>query len=367
VKRSGPDPHDFVAALIPWFRGRARDLPWRRTRDPYAIWVSEIMLQQTQVRTVIPYWERWMRALPDVRALARAPEERVLKLWEGLGYYSRARNLQRAARMLVERGSAFPDTVEGLMELPGIGRYTAGAIASIAFHRPAPILDGNVIRVLTRVFALGGDPKAARLNTRLWTLAGTLVRAAATPNGDSDACSALNQGLMELGALICTPKEPGCGECPVERHCRARALKQVNRFPRGARPAATVSLRRLVVVAEQRGRRFVRQRPVGVVNGGYWEFLERDLKGEEQSAAVASDWLGQPSARFEALGRVRHAITRHRILLEVYRLRGGLPRSVATSGRWVSPGQLAALPMTGAHRQIAGRYLRSARTALREA
>ncbi|MCW5558222.1 MAG: A/G-specific adenine glycosylase, partial [Verrucomicrobiae bacterium] len=261
----------MAAALIPWFRARARDLPWRRTRDPYAIWVSEIMLQQTQVRTVIPYWERWMQALPDVAALARTPEDRVLKLWEGLGYYSRARNLQKAARLLVERGGVFPDSVEGLLELPGIGRYTAGAIASIAFHRPEPILDGNVIRVLTRLFALGGDPKSSRLNARLWGLAEQLVRAAEASAHAPGACSALNQGLMELGALICSPREPHCAECPVASHCRAHALGRAHRYPGGGRVPDTVKVCRVVVVAEQGGRRFVRQRPDGAVNGGFWE------------------------------------------------------------------------------------------------
>ncbi|MBN8249863.1 MAG: A/G-specific adenine glycosylase, partial [Verrucomicrobia bacterium] len=322
----------------------------------------EIMLQQTQVRTVIPYWERWMQALPDVPALARAPEERVLKLWEGLGYYSRARNLQRAARLLVERGAAVPDTVEGLLELPGIGRYTAGAIASIAFLRPAPILDGNVIRVLTRLFALGGDPKASRLNARLWTLAEDLVEAAAS-TADPLACSASNQGLMELGALICTPKDPCCGECPLEPHCRGRALGRVPRLPGGSRRATAVPLRRVVVVAEHRGRRWVRQRPADAVNGGFWEFPERDLAEGSEALQVAADWLGTSPSRFEALGQVRHAITRHRILLDVLRLRGAPRRGAAMSARWVSPQQLAALPLTGAHRRIARRFLgRSAAT-----
>lgn len=316
------------------------------------------MLQQTQVRTVIPYWERWMRALPDVAALARAPEDRVLKLWEGLGYYSRARNLQKAARLLGERGGGFPDSVEGLLELPGIGRYTAGAIASIAFHRPAPILDGNVIRVLTRLFALGGDPKSARLNARLWELAEQLVLAAEVPAYAPGGCSALNQGLMELGALICSPREPRCPECPVACQCRARTLGRVHRYPGGGRSPDTVKVRRVVMIAEHGGRRWVRQRPADAVNGGFWEFPELELAGDSDASIAAADWLRRSPADFESLGQVRHAITRHRILLEVFRLRSGrLPGSVASHGRWVSARQLAGLPLTGAHRRIARHFL----------
>lgn len=355
LKSLRPDPQVLVQALLPWFGGHARDLPWRRSRDPYAIWVSEIMLQQTQVQTVIPYWERWMQALPDLPALARAPEERVLKLWEGLGYYSRARNLQRAARLLVDRGTPVPDTVDALMALPGIGRYTAGAIASIAFLQPAPILDGNVIRVLTRLYALGGDPRASRLNAQLWNLATQLVQAAASTRAPN-ACSALNQGLMELGALICTPRNPECGQCPWRRQCKGRAEGRVHRLPGGRRPAPPVHLRRVVVVAEHGGRRWVRQRPPESVNGGFWEFPECELPAGSDAVRVAADWLGNASAQFEPLGQVRHAITRHRILLEVLHLRGKPRRAPGQATRWVSTSQLAALPLTGAHRRIVRRW-----------
>src|SRR2546427_5100318 len=167
--------------LLQWFAKNARDLPWRRTRDPYAIWISEIMLQQTQVKTVIPYWRRWMRELPTVQSLAGARREKVLKLWEGLGYYTRANNLQRAARMIVDRhGGRFPEKYDDLVALPGIGRYTAGAVLSIAFNQPAPVLDGNVIRVLTRLFGIAENPREKKTGATLWGLAETLVRQAAT-------------------------------------------------------------------------------------------------------------------------------------------------------------------------------------------
>src|ERR1035438_3318243 len=173
----------LVPLLLDWFSQNARDLPWRRTRDPYAIWVSEIMLQQTQVKTVIPFWNRWMRELPTIEAAAKASPAKIHKLWEGLGYYTRVRNLQKAAKQIVEcrvrnaeRGNVkYPDTFEDVLALPGIGRYTAGAICSIAFNQPTPILDGNVIRVLARIFGIAGNPKEKETNARLWKLAAELV------------------------------------------------------------------------------------------------------------------------------------------------------------------------------------------------
>jgi A/G-specific adenine glycosylase len=166
----------LLPLLLDWFASNARDLPWRRTRDPYAIWVSEIMLQQTQVKTVLPYWDRWMRALPTIQSLAKVDSEKLHKLWEGLGYYTRVRNLQQAARMIVEQhGGTFPRDFDRVLALPGIGRYTAGAICSIAFNQPTPILDGNVIRVLARVFGIAGDPREKKTNALLWRLAAEVV------------------------------------------------------------------------------------------------------------------------------------------------------------------------------------------------
>src|SRR5260370_246200 len=167
--------------LLTWFRQNARDLPWRRTQDPYAIWVSEIMLQQTQVKTVLPYWKRWMKALANIQALAKASPEKIYKLWEGLGYYTRVRNMEHAAQIIVkEHDGEFPREFDAVLALPGIGRYTAGAICSIAFNQPTPILDGNVIRVLTRLFGIEGDPRGKETNAKLWALAGDLAREAAS-------------------------------------------------------------------------------------------------------------------------------------------------------------------------------------------
>src|SRR5581483_9674178 len=259
--------------LLRWFAASARDLPWRRTRDGYAIWISEIMLQQTQVKTVIPYWERWMRELPTIDSLAKAKPARLHKLWEGLGYYTRVRNVQKAAQQIVERHKGeFPREFEDILELPGIGRYTAGAIASIAFGQPRPILDGNVIRVLTRLFAIEANPREPETNARLWKIAEQLVSAAAPE------CSHLNQSLMELGALICTPREPCCAECPVRKHCAALRTGDVTRFPNLPERAAATS-RRFVALVLRRGDRYlVRQRPAGVVNAHLWEFPNAEFK-----------------------------------------------------------------------------------------
>src|SRR3954470_3546612 len=199
----------LILPLLNWFSVAARDLPWRRTRNPYAIWVSEIMLQQTQVKTVIPYWECWMKKLPDISAAAGASAHTIHKLWEGLGYYTRVRNLQRAAQIIMkEHDGQFPSHFEAVLALPGIGRYTAGAICSIAFNQPTPILDGNVVRVLTRLFGIKDDPREKEINELLWQKAEALVQAAATTTRKpartnaancAGSCSILNQSLMELG------------------------------------------------------------------------------------------------------------------------------------------------------------------------
>lgn len=359
-------PADRLPPLLAWFAGHARDLPWRRTLDPYAVWVSEIMLQQTQVRTVMPYFERWLRELPDIAALAAAPEARVLKLWEGLGYYSRARNLQRAAREIMARHDGrFPREPAAILALPGIGRYTAGAIASIAFNQPEPILDGNVFRVLTRWFALAGDPKATPLNNQLWAFAGELVAAAADlpavrlpkPLHLAGNCSALNQALMELGAILCTPAAPRCDDCPVRRHCEAARQGTPERFPTPARRPETTARRFVAVVLRKDDRHWVRQRAAAAVNGGFWEFPNQELTADTSSArTAAARWLELPPDVLESLTTIRHSITRYRITVEVFAARvRTLPASLAGDGRWVEHRELAELALTAAHRKIAGR------------
>ncbi len=362
-RRRSPAPTaaEIVGALLPWFAAHARDLPWRRTLDPYAIWVSEIMLQQTQVKTVIPYWERWLHSLPDVCSLAEAPEDQVLKLWEGLGYYTRARNLQKAAKVVVaQHGRRFPGETSDILALPGIGRYTAGAIASIAFNQPRPILDGNVIRVLTRLFALAGDPKEKGLNAHLWKLAEELVTAAANaPSANRQPlfagnCSALNQALMELGATVCTPRGPTCPVCPIATMCAAKRAGRPEDFPQARIRAAITELRLVVVVLERGGKFLVRRRPRAVVNARLWEFPNQELVNRATDArTAAAKWLGLSASAFTRLKPVKHSITRYRITLDVFRANAGkqsLP--IEEGATWADVATLDRLAVTSAHRRI---------------
>ena len=343
----------FVTAILPWFSQNARDLPWRKTRDPYAIWVSEIMLQQTQVKTVIPYWERWMRTLPTVETLATAKTDRVLKLWEGLGYYHRARNMQNAAQTILrEHQGKFPNTFDALLQLPGIGRYTAGAICSIAFNQAKPVVDGNAIRVLTRVFGIHGDPQKSKVNQQLWALAEALVQRAARANGHA-MCSAFNQALMELGATICTAANPVCGRCPMRTHCYARRTKSVHALPQ--LPARVKAERRhfVAVVAEHKGKLFLRQRPGGVVNAGLWEFPNAEILAPRKAAKIASQIAG---SEVRPLCTIQHTITRYRMTLEAFSSTTETTIDLGR-GRWVSPKQASALAYPSAHRQVLERAL----------
>jgi len=352
--------------MLDWFARKARDLPWRKTRDPYAIWVSEVMLQQTQVKTVIPYWERWLRELPSVRALAGASLGKVHKLWEGLGYYARARNLQRAARGLVaERGGRFPERFAEVLALPGVGRYTAGAICSIAFNQPTPVLDGNLMRALTRLFGLAGDPRKQPVNTRLWRIAEALVQEAALANSGTrrqaprlpyagHACSHLNQALMELGAVICTPRRPRCGLCPLRRHCVARRQGRVAELPHRNRKPASTPRQFAAFVVRHRGRWLVRQRPAGVVNAHLWEFPNTEIVRRRLGVReLGRQVLGAPLASVQHLVTVRHSLTRYRITLDVFaaKLRRQ-PKSLDPSHRWVTLRELDALAFAAAHRKI---------------
>ncbi len=344
------DSRALLAPLLRWFARAARDLPWRRTRDPYAIWVSEIMLQQTQVKTVIPYWERWMRELPDVRALAAAKPERVLKLWEGLGYYTRARNLQRAAQMIVGgHGGMFPRRFEDILALPGVGRYTAGAVSSIALDEPRPILDGNVIRVLTRLFGIADDPRGKQTNARLWQIAEELVTRAGPKR-----CSALNQALMELGALVCTPRSPQCGTCPLRRRCDARMTQRTGSLPNLGPRAAATDRQVVAFVFERAGKFLVRQRPAHGVNRQLWEFPNHEVNGERQDAAtLLAEHQRVGAVKAQPLVEVRHSITRYRIALRAFHVE--LPREAAPRerrGRWLAWAELDALPFTSAHRKV---------------
>ncbi len=351
----------IARAMIQWFAREARDLPWRRTSDPYAIWVSEVMLQQTQVAAVIPYWERWLAALPTVRALAEAPLEQVLKLWEGLGYYSRARNLQRAAQLIQERyGGVFPQTRAEVLDLPGVGPYTAGAVCSLAFNQPEPILDGNIIRVLTRLFAWEGNPKAAPLQERLWAMARQLVATAAATRAHPRPCNALNQSLMELGALVCTPRNPRCAACPVQSFCLAKKQGRAEELPTPTAKAKITAREHVVFLFHQRGKYWVRQRPgEKVVNAGLWEFPSVELEVAGPAARHLAIQSALPTAAPVAeLGKVTHHITRYRHVFAVCRADTAPSAAIQSAGGgWHSIAQIEALALAGAHRKIARRFL----------
>jgi A/G-specific adenine glycosylase len=303
------------------------------------------MLQQTQVKTVIPYWERWMQYFPTIASLAIADEQHVLKLWEGLGYYTRARNLQKAARIICERHSAkFPRAFDDILALPGIGRYTAGAIASIAYGDPTPILDGNVIRVLSRQFALEGDPKSPANQSRLWDLSTQLVTASNSP-------SALNQGLMELGATICTPRDPQCRACPIRRTCEALRLNRVTDFPQIPERKKPRQRRFVAYIFRHGDSVLIRKRSSDVVNANLWEFPNFEILRGRTSAE---------KSRFSKLSlrpfaTIKHTITNNRITLEASHAEvngESVSLAVELSSEWRPIRELDRLPFSSAHAKL---------------
>lgn len=328
---------DIVPLLLSWWDEGHADLPWRRRDDPYAIWVAEVMLQQTQVGTVIPYYERWMERFPAVEDLAAAGIDDVLKLWEGLGYYSRARHLHAAAQTVVEqRGGRLPETVEELQELKGIGPYTAGAIASIAFQLPVPVLDGNVVRVLSRVLDLPDDVTETETKKRLREVAASLV--------PGERPGEFNQALMELGQRICAPASPACHRCPLAAHCLSRQrgtqLERPVRPPRTRTPHHDVAAG---VIWREDGRFLIARRPLDGLLGGLWTFpggrqergetLPETLRrGIREALAIDVD-VDRP------LVRVEHAYTHFRITLHAFHARHlqGMPRHAGVDDHaWVT-------------------------------
>jgi A/G-specific adenine glycosylase len=355
----------LVEALLSWFTANARDLPWRRTRDPYAIWVSEIMLQQTQVSTVIPFWNRWLRALPTVADAAHASPDQLHKLWEGLGYYTRVRNLQKAAQVILDRHRGmFPEAFDDVLDLPGIGRYTAGAICSIAFNQPTPILDGNVMRVLTRIFGIAEDPKEKVTNHKLWQLAQALVLDAAQrppmsaksktkSQAEHRSCSQLNQALMELGALVCTPRNPQCAVCPAQRLCVAFREDRVADLPRLVRRAPATARHFVAFALERDGKFLVRQRPAGVVNAHLWEFPNAETHDADISPnKLFASIFGFTPSTLPPLITIKHSITRYRITLEAFRVPHPADCDLPVDGIWKNLTQLHALAFTSAHRKV---------------
>ncbi len=335
-------------ALLNWFRKNARDLPWRWSRDIYAVWVSEIMLQQTRVETVVPYFERFMRRFPTVKHLALAREDELLRVWQGLGYYTRARNLQRAAQIIFdERNGAFPQTVEEWSQIPGVGRYTAGAIASIALGIRAPVLDGNVKRVLARLFSIRDALENAQVRKRLWEMAGDLV----PPKYPGD----FNQAMMELGARICTPKRPLCTECPVRKVCEALEQGYVEELPTRTQRKKIPHYEVVAAVIRKNGRYLLGKRPSGGMLGGLWEFPGGKVeRGENHEQALIRELREEMGIEIEVgpyLVMVEHTYSHFRITLHVYecRHRAGTPRpEYHQEIKWILPSRLEDYPLPAA-------------------
>ena len=361
------------------------------------------MLQQTQVKTVIPFWNRWLRELPTIEVAAKAPSAKIHKLWEGLGYYTRVRNLQKAAQQIVAQQASrrrrgdesqtktrsetphvvsckFPEKFDDVLALPGIGRYTAGAICSIAFNQPTPILDGNVIRMLTRIFGIAENPKEKQTSARLWKLAEELVSFSKTQT-QRNSCSHLNQSLMELGALVCTPRSPQCLICPVKKLCVAFKENRVEELPNPGKREAATARRFIAFAIERDGKFLVRQRPTAVVNAHLWEFPnvevtdapssrpspplgEKVAGGRLRGNAPASESFDKAKAAFQKLFgvkskaiqplcTVKHSITRYRITLQAFSVSlEKIPKN--SDGIWKTPAQMQALAFTSAHKKILG-------------
>ncbi|MDO4865673.1 MAG: A/G-specific adenine glycosylase [Clostridia bacterium] len=338
----------FSDELLAWYDQNARELPWRGQTDPYRVWLSEIMLQQTQTETVKGYYARFLDRFPTVSALAAAPEEEVLKLWEGLGYYSRARNLHAAARQVAgELDGRFPMSAEALRRLPGVGPYAANAIASIAYGEPVPALDGNQARVLSRVLAWESE-----LRTPFDLLEPALELISRERPGD------YNQALMDLGAMICTPRQPDCASCPVAGHCRAFAEDAAQDFPRKPAPVPKREEAWTILLIRLQGRLLVRRRPKGLL-GGLYEFVA--LEGHPSSDALTARLAGLGVAEprlIRPLPDAKHVFTH-----KVWRMRGWLAQCDAAPEGFipVDAAGLDALPFPSAlrvYREIAEDLLR---------
>jgi len=369
VKLRGAEPFpramsDFSRTLVSWQRRAGRhDLPWQGTRDAYRIWLSEIMLQQTQVAAVIPYYERFVARYPDVRSLVRASQEDVLRLWSGLGYYARARNLHRAARVVArEYGGRFPDTIDGLAQLPGIGRSTAGAIAAFAFGRRAAILDGNVKRLLARCFGVDGYPGEAAVAARLWALAESLL--------PRRAIEIYTQALMDIGATLCTRTRPQCPRCPLSAQCVALREARVPSLP-APRPRKRLPLRRECwLVALHGGRVLLERRPAEGLWGGLWAFPRLAARGPSLDAVRRE--IGASPARMVRGTPFEHGFTHFRLRVQPLECEfAALPVRRPPRRRWMSLAQAlrAAQPTPVARllRELSARRARPARPAPRRA
>jgi A/G-specific adenine glycosylase len=339
--------------LLNWYNKNKRILPWRGAVDPYAVWVSEIMLQQTRVETVIPYYEKWLKRFPTVHALAKASEQAVLNAWEGLGYYSRARNFHRAAKIVVEKhGGRLPRDLNELRKLPGIGRYTAGALASILFDMDEPALDGNLKRVYARLFDMTQPIDSTEGEALLWRIA--------RKNLPKGRAADFNQALMDLGALVCLPKNPRCLICPVTMLCKAR-----QRGTQGLRPVkktkkAIPSRVHTAAVIIKRGRVLLAQRPSNGLLGGMWEFpnarVDRDPAGELARSLRSAYKLRLRAKRgVPPLAIVEHTYSHFKVITYAFRCELSATASMGKNLKWIALRDLKKYPMGRIDRQLAGK------------
>jgi len=341
--------------LLAWFEQDRRDLPWRQSKDPYRVWVSEIMLQQTQVKTVIPYFEAFVRRFPGVRALAKARLEDVLQLWSGLGYYRRAKHLHEAARLIVERHRGrFPRSLEEAVALPGLGRYSAGAVLSIAYGLDLPVVDGNVMRVFSRLVASERDPRSTEGQKVLWKLAEWLL-----PQGRAGD---FNQALMELGARICTPKAPDCPRCPLAAECRAQKTGKPERYPvRSARKPTRICYQACAVIARN-GKVLLEYDTRGRWYRDLWHLPFFELRSERLAEKSLREQVRQRfGLEVELAGRIlknQFTVTVHRVTQVALRCNVRAGRVSAQAGRrtkWVTPGALQRTPLPSSQKEIARR------------
>jgi A/G-specific adenine glycosylase len=347
-----PQTGKIQTKLLQWFKKYGRDLPWRRTRDPYAIWVSEIMLQQTQVNTVIPYYQNFLKAFPTRNHLAKADLSRVLKVWEGLGYYSRARNFHRASQVVLDRfHGIIPNNLKDLLSLPGIGRSTAGAILSFAFQKEAPILDGNAKRVISRLFAVSGNPAKGKTEDLLWKISESLI-----PKGFSNP---FNQALMDLGSMLCTPKEPQCSECPLRDLCKGRASGDPQRFPTRTLRKKIPHIEAISAVIQRNGKVLLKQRPPEGLLGGLWEFpnwpIEERKDFKEYLKQKVKSEIGLRVKTKEPIGSFHQTYSHFKLTLHVFQCQYLNGKG---KGRWVPVRNLPLLPMSKLHRRIANTFER---------
>ena len=364
--------------LKTWYAKRARSLPWRETGEAYPIWISEIMLQQTTVTAVVPYFEKFLARFPTIHELANAEQDDVLRHWEGLGYYSRARNILKTAKVLVEESDGvFPRTVDELTALPGIGRYTAGAILSFAFDIPAPIVEANTLRLFSRMLAYEDDPRASRGQKTLWAFAEHLL-----PRKE---VGSFNQSIMDLGSLVCTPTKPDCPNCPVQKNCQAFALGKQEQIPPKAAPPEITQVVEVSVAAQHDGQFLLRQNPEGQRWAGLWDFIRFPLE-DEPLVPESGFGSGKPLAKrflnyvektvFKQTGlevqierflaEQKHTVTRYQIRLQCLLASVENPGEFTESKtqHWVAPTEFDNYPLSTTGRKLA-RLLQKDGTQLR--